>query len=149
MGYRTFKKKRDAIADLKESWDLLNSNFDKFKEQYETFEVIRVGRFLEGKGFYHEVDEEYTCVGFEVELDIRFDMGDGTLSDMSREIGFYSVWMGRSHAMAPFSFGESYQALGESHHYANGLGDYFNVTRVLASIEDVNRVVFPEHSART
>ena len=149
MGYRTFKKKRDAIADLKRSWDLLHSNFDKFKEEYETFEVIRVGRFLEGKGYYHEVDEEYTCVGFEVELDIRFDMGDGTLSDMSREIGFYSVWMGRSHAMAPFSFGESYQALGESHHYANGFGDYFNVTKVLASVEDVNRVVFPEHSAWT
>ena len=81
MGYSTFKKKRDAIADLKGSWDLLNSNFDKFKENYDTFEVIRVGRFLEGKGFYHEVNEAYT--------------------------------------------------------------------KVLASVEDVNRVVFPEHSART
>lgn len=149
MGYSTFKKKRDAIADLKRSWDLLNSNFDKFKEEYETFEVIRVGRFLEGKGYYHEVDEEYTCVGFEVEVDIRFDMGDGTLSDMSRQTGFYSVWLGRSHAMAPFSFEESYHALGEGHRFSNGLGDDFNVTKVLASVKDVNRVVFPECSAWT
>lgn len=141
MGYNMLKKKKDAVSNISESWDLLKANFDLFKEQYETFDVVRVGRFLEGKGYYHEVDEEYTLVGFEVEVDVRLDLGDGKLTEMSRETGFYAVWMGRAHKMAPFTFEESYRPFGESARFDNGLGDHFEVHNVLATVEEVERAL--------
>lgn len=141
MGYSLFKRKKDAVADINKSWNMLQGNFDQFKEQYETFSIVRVGRFLEGKGYYHEVDEEYTLVGFEVEVDVRLDLGDGKLTDMSRETGFYAIWVGKSHKMAPFTFEESYRPFGESARFDNGFGDHFEVHKVLATAEDVERAL--------
>lgn len=141
MGYSLFNRKKDAVAAIDKSWNVLQGNFDQFKEPYETFNIVRVGRFLEGKGYYHEVDEEYTCVGFEVEVDVRLDLGDGKLSDMSRETGFYAVWMGRAHKIAPFTFQESYRPFGDIHRFENGLGDHFEVHKVLATVEDVERAL--------
>jgi len=141
MGYNLFTKKKDAVSDIKESWDVLQANFDAFKAQYETFNIVRVGRFLEGKGYYHEVDEEYTLVGFEVDVDVRLDLGDGKLTDMSRETGFYAVWMGRAHKMAPFTFEESYRPFGDVTRFENGFGDHFEAHKVLATVEEVEQAL--------
>lgn len=141
MGYSLFNRKKDAVADINKSWTVLQVNFDQFKERYETFSIVRVGRFLEGKGYYHEVDEEYTCVGFEVEVDVRLDLGGGNLTDTRRETGFYAVWVGKSHSAAPFTFEESYQPFGDIHRFENGLGDHFEVHKVLATVEDVERAL--------
>lgn len=141
MGYSLFKRKKDAVADINKSWNMLQGNFDQFKEQYETFSIVRVGRFLEGNGYYHEVDEEYTLVGFEVEVDVRLALGDGKLTDMSRETGFYAIWVGKSHSAAPFTFEESYRPFGDVTRFENGLGDHFEVHKVLATVEDVGQVL--------
>lgn len=138
MGYNLFTKKKDAVSNIKESWDLLQANFDAYKEQYETFNIVRVGRFLEGKGYYHEVDDQYTLVGFEVEVDVRFDLGHGKLTRMRRETEFYTVWIGDAHSAAPFTFDQSYRPFGNSYRFENGFGDYFEVSKVLATVEEVN-----------
>lgn len=141
MGYNLFKKKKDAVSNIKQSWDVLQANFDAYKAQYETFNIVRVGRFLEGKGYYHEVDEEYTCVGFEVEVDVRYKLGNDTVTDMARETGFYAVWIGRAHNMAPFTFEESYLPFGDVTRFENGFGDHFEVHKVLATVEDVEQAL--------
>lgn len=142
MGYQMFRTKKDAKKDLGQSLQLMTANLKDLKENssYETFEIVRVGRFIEGRAYYHEVDQYYTCVGFEVEVDTRFDF-DGKLSEMERNVGFYSIWMGKSHEFAPFTFEESYQELGKPHRFDNGLGDHLEIDTVLATIEDVTEAL--------
>jgi len=138
MGYQMFRTRKGATQDLKHSLELLMENMDDMNahQNYETFNVIRVGRLLEGKAFYHETDETYTCVGFEVEIESRFDF-DGKLSDMSKDVGFYAIWRGRASETAPFIFDESFVDFGKSFTFTNGYGDHFEVTKVLATAKEV------------
>lgn len=140
MGYSMFKRKKDAVADIKKSWQMLEGNFKAFKDDYETFNVVRVGRFLQGTGYYHETDEYYTCIGFEVEADVRFDF-EGEAVSPKRETGFYSIWIGKASQTAPFTFEESYRPFGDIHRFDNGFGDHFEVDKELASVIDVTKAL--------
>lgn len=143
MGYNMFRTKKFATENIKASRELLIKNLEHIAAEtgYETFEVIRVGRFIEGQAYYHEVDEFYTCVGFEAEIETSIDFGDQGISDPTRDVGFYSIWIGRAHSAAPFTFEESYRPFGDCDRFENGLGDRFEVRKVLASVNDVSRAI--------
>lgn len=138
MGYTTFWKKGQALEDIRKSWELLEKNFKEFSDRYETFEVIRVGRFIEGIAYYHEADQHYVCVGFEVEVDSRLDLGERGLTDIKRDIGFYAVWKGAAHQAAPFTFEESTQPFSNVTLFENGFGDHVEVGKELASVVEVS-----------
>lgn len=141
MGYQVFSKK-EGTKDLTKAIKLMMANLKDMKEDssYEIFNAIRVGRYMSGEAYYHEVDEYYECIGFEVEFEYNFNF-DGKLTNLEKRVGFFSVWIGESHSMAPFTFEETYGPFGQVAHFSNGFGDHIEMTEHLATVEEVNEVI--------
>lgn len=145
MGYSVFKTKKMAMdkKNLEEAIKLVIENVNGFKENYEVYEIKNIGRLLEVEVYYHEVDEYYRCVGFEVEIESQFafETDNGKkLSNLETHVGFYSIWIGKSHNAAPFTFEENYRELGKATRFDNGLGDYAEVLNEIASVKKVQDI---------
>lgn len=142
MGYQVFKSSEAVKEDVGRALKVMLKNMKHLgtNPYYETFKVIRVGRCLQGEAFYHEVDEHYTCIGFEVEIEYQYNF-DGRSGELERSTGFYALWVGESHEMAPFTFDESYRPFGEEWQFNNGMGDHFEVHDVLATIDEVKELI--------
>lgn len=145
MEYSLFRTKKTAMDknNLKEAIQLVYQNLASNKKDYKVYNIKNFGRLLEAEAYYHEVDGYYKCVGFEVEIESQFSFGKGDterLSDLETQVGFYSIWIGKSHSAAPITFEESYRPLGESHRFDNGLGDHVSVIKVIASEDEVQKV---------
>ena len=133
---RLFKRKKDVLVDKDYTLELLKGNLEGLTEaqggSYKTFNILRIGRLLEGTAYYHEVEAYYNCVGFEVEYEANFDLGgEFGVTELEKNVGFFSVWIGKTHPMAPLSFEESYQELGKVHKFHNGLGDHIEIKKEL------------------
>lgn len=142
MGYSLFRTKKVATDKkfLGDAVKLIEENLESNKKDYKVYNIKNFGRLLEVEAYYHEVDEYYKCVGFEVEIESQFSYGEGDsekLSDLNTEVGFYSIWIGKSHSAAPITFEESYRPLGEAHRFSNGCGDHVDISKVLATKEEV------------
>lgn len=143
MEYSLYKTKKIAADknNLEEAIKLVYKNLKSIQKEYEVYNVKRFGRLLEAEAYYHEVDQYYRCVGFEVEIESQFSFGEGNkLSDLETTVGFYSIWIGKSHSAAPITFEESYNPFGESNRFDNGLGDRVNVIKVIASKDEVQKI---------
>lgn len=142
---KAFVTKRE---NLEKVIQLALRNFEAQKKdpEYKVFNIVGIGRLMEGEAYYHEVDSYYRCVGLEIEIESQFSwkMADGSesLSDLSKEIGFYSLWVGKSHKCAPITFetGNSSE-MGKSYKFDNGCGDHVTVLKDIFSTEDVAVVV--------
>ena len=143
MGYSMYTTKKAATdkANLLHGAQLMLKNLEPLKGDYEVYNIKRFGRLMEGEAYYHEVDEYYRCVGFEVEIESQFAFGEGDskkLGDLQTQVGFYSTWVGKSHEAAPFTFEESYREIGTAHRFDNGLGDHVSVVKVIATQKEVD-----------
>lgn len=143
MPYSMFTKKAAATDkdNVVESLQLTLKNFEGIKKDYKVFNVLNIGRLMLGEAYYHEVDEYYNCVGFEVEVETQFDFGEGRVSELEKSVGFYSIWIGKSHPASPFTFEESYQPLGKAHRFDNGLGDHIQVIDEIISLDEMQEII--------
>lgn len=146
MNYSTFAKKGDATNKkvLGQALRLVKENLEPHKEQYKIYNILGFGRVLEGVAYYHEVDQFYNCIGIEVEIESQIEFsheGKTHLGDIQREVGFYSIWKGKSSAYAPVTFETGNGDLGESYRFDNGCGDHIEVSKVIYTVEEVNEVV--------
>ena len=110
------------------------------KRDYKVYNILNLGRLLEGSAYYHEVDEFYRCVGFEVEIESQIEFenqGKLIVGKLEKSVGFYSIWVGKSHSTSPINFEEGYRPLGESHRFDNGCGDHIEVIKELLPLKDV------------
>jgi hypothetical protein len=145
MEYSLFKTKATATnkAYLVEAIKLLLSNLEGNKRDYKVYNILNIGRLLEGEAYYHEVDQYYRCVGFEVEIESQIEFqnqGKVIVGDLEKSVGFYSIWVGKSHSASPITFEEGYRDLGECHRFDNGLGDHIEVMKEIVSLKDVQEV---------
>lgn len=145
MNYSMFKTKKLATDkdNLVEALLLMSRNFEELGKEYETFNVTKIGRLVEVEAYYHEVDEYYKCVGFEVEIESRFAFGEGankTFTELETQVGFFSIWMGKAHPAAPMTFEEGNGSLGECYRYDNGYGDRANLIKEIYSEEEVQKI---------
>lgn len=145
MGYSLFRTKKVATDKkfLGDAVNLIKENLESNKKNYKVYNIKNFGRLLEVEAYYHEVDEYYKCVGFEVEIESQFSYGNGEsekLSDLDTEVGFYSIWIGKAHEAAPITFETGNRSLGECHRFDNGCGDRVEVIKELASLEEVQQV---------
>lgn len=143
MGYSLFTKK--SVAKNKEyivdTIKLILKNLEENKKEYKVFNILNIGRLMEGQAYYHEVDQYYNCIGFEIEVETQFEFSNGEVSELEKNVGFYSIWVGKSHSCSPFTFEESYQDLGVSHRFDNGLGDHISITQEIMSLEEVQEII--------
>jgi hypothetical protein len=146
MNYKLLTAKKYANKNyLKELIEMTRDNILSAKDEddggfgtYTKLDVISFGRMLEGQAHYHEVDQYYGCIGFEVEVETQFSFQDKP----DREIGFYSVWIGKCHPCSPFTFEESHvKKIGEGYEFYNGYGDSFEVTKELMTAEGINKFI--------
>lgn len=141
MGYSLFTQKKYALdpQSFPAALNLLKKNLENIKKdkgsKYLKYDVKGIGRFLMVEAYYHEVDQYYNCVGFEVDIEYQFDFQ----KEPQRDVGFYSVWVGKSHSCAPITFETSYATMGQAHKFDNGCGDHCEITNILMTMEDVQK----------
>lgn len=145
MGYSLFTLKKMATDknNLGAAIKLAYTNLEPSEGEYKVYNIKNIGRLLEVEAYYHEVDEYYKCVGFEVEIESQFSFGEGDserLTDLETQVGFYAIWIGKSHEAAPITFEESYRNLGDAHRFDNGCGDHATVTKVIATMDEVQKM---------
>lgn len=147
MSYSMFANKGTATKKefLNKAIELINENLENYKKSFKVYNIIGYGRVLEGVAFYHEINQIYNCVGIEVEIEslIEFEQdGKPPLEgEIQREVGFYSIWKGKSSVYAPVTFESGIGELGNVQRFENGLGDLIDVTKEIFSVEVVNEAV--------
>ena len=142
MEYSTYKTKKTAMdkGNLKDAVSLMRQNLEPLKADFNVYNIKKFGRLLEVEAYFHEVDEYYRCVGFEIETETQFAFDNGEMTELTTDVGFYSIWIGKSHEAAPFTFEEGNGSLGRSHKFTNGLGDHAEVLKVIASKKEVQDI---------
>lgn len=137
------KFKNDAVSNTQLSLKLKVLFMNLIAERGETdpnyaytyFSVKRVGDYLLGKGYFHEMDEYYDLTGFEVEYEYQWPFMDKPKTTCR----FCSIWTdGTHHAYAPVDFTESYQEFGNNSFFENGYGDRVEIEKVLIPSHKVN-----------
>ncbi len=124
---------RSALSLLKRN---LQENHHIYIDGGGKFKVKRVGRLLLGEAFYHEVNEYYDCLGFEVEIEYQHSF----MKSPEITVSFYSIWADNKHECAPLDFTEG-QGFGKEHHFTNGLGDHIQVLDVIIPIAEVQEIL--------
>jgi hypothetical protein len=136
--YGLFKTKNYVLDKNNrwEVWQLLKDNMASIKTNpgVKVFEINRIGGLYLGRAYYHEVDQYYNCVGFEIEYTMQFDFEDKP----TKNIGFYSVWCGKSHPCAPVTFEYGYGELGKNYQFDNGCGDHVEILECLVPADEIN-----------
>jgi hypothetical protein len=143
MEHSMFAKKSSATKKegLIQAIRLTLENFESYKDDYKVFNIVKIGRLLEGVAFYHELDQYYNCVGFEVEVESQFcNPIDGFVGELERQVGFYSLWCGKSSPHAPVTFEMGYLAIGTVYKFDNGLGDHLEVSKVIYTMEEIQAI---------
>ncbi|MFF2532239.1 hypothetical protein ACFVS2_25350 [Brevibacillus sp. NPDC058079] len=147
MGYSIFTKKASAInkENLAEAIQMVKGNLEANKKGYKVYNILNFGRVIEGYAYYHEVDQYYYCVGVEIEVESQFVFKYGGSpekeSELTKEVGFYSIWRGKASPHAPITFEMGCASLGEGHKFDNGCGDEITVTKTIFTMEEVQEVV--------
>ena len=142
MNYSMFTRKSSATKkeSLGEALQMIIANLEANQASYKTYNIIGFGEVLEGVAFYHELDQNYNCVGIEVEVETQFEIvreGGTELGKLEREVGFYSIWKGASSSHAPITFECVNGQRGKNHRFENGLGDDLTVSKVVFTMHDV------------
>lgn len=136
---KAFVKKENMKNLIQLAIDNIMAELEHEPKSHLKHEITRFGRMLEGQGYYHEVDQYYNCIGFEIEVLRQYDFQKD--EDPKPEPGFYSVWLGKSHSCAPYNFEESYADFGKAYKFTNGCGDDFEIMKELASTEEVQELI--------
>lgn len=110
-----------------------------FKEEFsrdETtkFKILELGGIKAGMAYYHEVDQFYSIIGIEIKYRYKFNFMDEEKTD----IGFFPIWVGKSHRCAPISFSESYSDHFDNNQYTNGCGDHVEIMTTLNSKAEID-----------
>lgn len=95
---------------------------------------LEIGALVEGEAYFHEEDEYYDVIGFIVKAETEFR------GVRSIQYGFRSIYFGKCNEYAPVDFDDGTSIDNEST-YGNGLGDFVEITDVLVTKKEVNRII--------
>lgn len=143
MEYSIFNQKGYAIKkdNLGAAIKLVMTNIESQKSSYDKLNILSFGRLLEGRAYYHEEDAFYNCLGFEVEVEKQFRWDENVEEPIFTEVGFYSIWKGKSSSYAPVLFTESSGGLGKAYKFSNGCGDHIDISKEIYTMVEVQEVI--------
>jgi len=126
----TTLKSLKSMSDYEIVYFLLSrekGGFLKSKEQrsaLDTMKITKIGdKLLTGEAYYHETNEYYDVIGLEMEVCVKYHFGEEPHE--VKEVGFYSVYLGKCSPTAPYNFEEG-RDFGSSR-YGNRFGDHVEI----------------------
>ena len=99
-------------------------------DENDTLTILRVGRKVLGKAWYHETDELYSLVGIEIEFEVKYHF----MKEAQKDVGVVGIWQGKASPTSPTIFTESGGAFGQAMKFDNGYGDSFTVGKVIEPV---------------
>jgi hypothetical protein len=97
----------------------------RMSNKSDTMEITKIGdKLLVGEAYYHETNEYYKVIGLEMEVCTKYHFDEKP--HVVKEVGFYSVYLGKHSPTAPYDFVEG-RDFGSSR-YTNGFGDHVEIT---------------------
>ena len=105
------------------------------------FNILKVGRIVEGQACFHETDSVYKEIGieFEIEIQSKFLHEFNEYPEISK--GFYAVWTASKKSCEPIDFEEGNGEMGKVLNYTNGFGDNITILKEIHSMEDTNKAL--------
>lgn len=105
---------------------------EKMHNDSDTMEITKIGdKLLIGEAYYHETNEYYKVIGLEIEVSSIYHFGEKP--HKVKEVGFYSVYLGKCSNTAPYDFVEGMD-FGSSR-YANGFGDHVEIMNTYRKLD--------------